>query len=186
MSEYAFIDLLNSDWHDYRGSGQTEDRLDSPEWVSDFQRQWGFATARPPGAADLREAKALRSLLRRMVDDLVAGDEPAAKDLRQLNEVLAASPLEQRLERSGDGYLIQQVPAKRSWDWVLAAIAASFATVLAYEDRWRLKVCDNPDCGWVFYDDSRNRSRRWCEDATCGNLMKVRRFRERARQQKRD
>ncbi len=38
-------------------------------------------------------------------------------------------------------------------------------------------------CGWVFYDRSKNRSRKWCEQATCANLMKVRRFRQRHRHQ---
>jgi predicted RNA-binding Zn ribbon-like protein len=39
-----------------------------------------------------------------------------------------------------------------------------------------------PGCGWVFYDRSKNRSRRWCEQATCANLMKVRRFHQKHRQ----
>ncbi|WP_141639042.1 CGNR zinc finger domain-containing protein, partial [Paenibacillus riograndensis] len=37
----------------------------------------------------------------------------------------------------------------------------------------------NPDCLWVYYDDTRNRSKRYCDDKMCGNLMKVRRFRAR-------
>ncbi|HAT18121.1 MAG TPA: hypothetical protein DCS76_10030 [Gemmatimonadetes bacterium] len=36
-------------------------------------------------------------------------------------------------------------------------------------------------CLWLFIDKSRNRSRRWCDMADCGNQAKVRRFRERAR-----
>ncbi|MCL6580471.1 MAG: CGNR zinc finger domain-containing protein [Firmicutes bacterium] len=43
------------------------------------------------------------------------------------------------------------------------------------------KVCANADCGWLFYDDSRNRSRRWCDGRYCGNLIKVRRFRAKVR-----
>ena len=36
-------------------------------------------------------------------------------------------------------------------------------------------------CLCLFIDKSRNRSRRWCDMADCGNQAKVRRFRERAR-----
>ncbi|MFI6295394.1 CGNR zinc finger domain-containing protein [Nonomuraea sp. NPDC050790] len=50
----------------------------------------------------------------------------------------------------------------------------------------RLKAC--PDCSWVFYDHSRNGSRRWCvmspggSDARgCGSIAKVRAYRERRR-----
>jgi predicted RNA-binding Zn ribbon-like protein len=45
----------------------------------------------------------------------------------------------------------------------------------------RLKVCANPDCRRAFYDASRNRSARWCSMAVCGNRMKGRAYRERAR-----
>jgi predicted RNA-binding Zn ribbon-like protein len=41
----------------------------------------------------------------------------------------------------------------------------------------RLKLCANPDCGWAFYDRSRNHQGSWCSMATCGNRLKNRRFR---------
>ena len=43
----------------------------------------------------------------------------------------------------------------------------------------RLKLCANPDCGWAFYDRSRNQQGAWCSMATCGNRLKNRRFRAR-------
>jgi predicted RNA-binding Zn ribbon-like protein len=64
---------------------------------------------------------------------------------------------------------------------VLSEIASSFVELLARGDSDRLKVCDNPECRFVFYDASKNRSRRWCAHTTCGNRHKVRRFRERQR-----
>ncbi|HEX6336956.1 MAG TPA: CGNR zinc finger domain-containing protein [Jiangellaceae bacterium] len=51
----------------------------------------------------------------------------------------------------------------------------------------RLKAC--PDCRWVFYDHSRNESKRWClmtaggpDGRSCGSIAKVRAYRARARQ----
>ena len=35
------------------------------------------------------------------------------------------------------------------------------------------------DCGWWFVDDTKNRSRRWCDMKICGNREKMRRFRKR-------
>jgi|SRR5882724_1849980 len=43
----------------------------------------------------------------------------------------------------------------------------------------RIKECGADDCGWMFLDTSKNRSRQWCSMQTCGNLSKVRRFRDR-------
>ena len=67
----------------------------------------------------------------------------------------------------------------------LGEVAASFAELLATGDPTRIKVCANRDCGWVMYDESRNRTRRWCESTGCGNLIKVRRYRERHRRSNR-
>lgn len=43
----------------------------------------------------------------------------------------------------------------------------------------RLKACRGEDCRWVFMDNSRNTSRRWCDMAACGNRAKSASFRRR-------
>lgn len=62
------------------------------------------------------------------------------------------------------------------------------AVVTAIDDgTWpRLKAC--ADCRWVFYDTTRNGSKRWCmmtagdrpDGRACGTIAKVRRHRQRA------
>jgi predicted RNA-binding Zn ribbon-like protein len=67
-------------------------------------------------------------------------------------------------------------------DGVAGAIGSLLAAAFLAEldGRWeRFRICDDPSCGEVFYDRSRNRSGRWCSMATCGNRNKVRAFRER-------
>ena len=39
----------------------------------------------------------------------------------------------------------------------------------------RVRRCANPDCGWLFVDDSRAGKRRWCSMSSCGNRAKARR-----------
>jgi predicted RNA-binding Zn ribbon-like protein len=45
----------------------------------------------------------------------------------------------------------------------------------------RLKACGNDECGWAFFDRSRNRQGSWCDMAVCGNRLKNRSFRARQR-----
>jgi predicted RNA-binding Zn ribbon-like protein len=45
----------------------------------------------------------------------------------------------------------------------------------------RLKECSSDDCGWLFLDTSKNHSRQWCSMKVCGNVSKVRRFRDKNR-----
>ena len=60
----------------------------------------------------------------------------------------------------------------------VASSAAELLTSAALEDT---RECDSEGCGWLFLDTSRSRRRRWCDMRDCGNLAKVRRFRERRR-----
>jgi hypothetical protein len=63
---------------------------------------------------------------------------------------------------------------------ILAAVLQAIT-----DSTWRrLKAC--PDCHWVFYDHTRNGSKRWClmyaggpDGRACGTIAKVRRYRER-------
>jgi predicted RNA-binding Zn ribbon-like protein len=45
----------------------------------------------------------------------------------------------------------------------------------------RLKMCESPECHWVFFDRSKPANRRWCSSDRCGNRQKVRTYRERHR-----
>jgi len=63
-------------------------------------------------------------------------------------------------------------------------LAALLVDVLAEQQAGRmqrLKACANPDCQWVYYDASRNRSGRWCSMSECGDVMKARAYRARSR-----
>jgi predicted RNA-binding Zn ribbon-like protein len=60
------------------------------------------------------------------------------------------------------------------------AVAVDAYLALRVRGEWpRLKVCGSPDCRWAFVDGTRNRSRRWCDMAGCGNRAKNRAWRHR-------
>jgi predicted RNA-binding Zn ribbon-like protein len=54
-------------------------------------------------------------------------------------------------------------------------------TLLVEGDLARVKACPGPanDCGWLFYDTSKNASRRWCSMEGCGSVAKMRHYRAR-------
>jgi predicted RNA-binding Zn ribbon-like protein len=55
----------------------------------------------------------------------------------------------------------------------LALLALQFLTS---EDVRLASACADRDCGWVFLDRSRNRTRRWCSSGDCGNRNRVRQY----------
>jgi len=175
----ALLDLLNSDWHDWHGTGRTEDRLTDPAWLKRFMASWGLHVDEPYTGRARTALGELRTLGRRMVEDFRTGGPLSEPDVAALNAYLARGPVRRQFVLEDGEPRVELVAAARDWDWVLAETAASLADLLAQGEPERLKVCENRDCRWVFYDDSRNRSRRWCDSRACGNLIKVRRFRAR-------
>ena len=182
--EFACLSFLHSDWHDGLHSDRSEERLKQPEWLEQFLERWGLRVEQPFDEEIYRELVALRALLQRLVRRLDAGEALPDEDLEALNSYLAAVPLRRSLARGGGEYHLRLQPEERNWRWVRAELAASFADLLAHHDPARVKICDNPDCQWVYYDESRNQTRRWCDDE-CANVMRVRRFRQRKREQQR-
>ncbi|MBB3963881.1 putative RNA-binding Zn ribbon-like protein [Rhizobium metallidurans] len=51
------------------------------------------------------------------------------------------------------------------------ATAHSVLRLIALPEPERMKICGN--CGWLFLDRSKNRSRTWCDMAVCGNRAKA-------------
>ena len=63
-----------------------------------------------------------------------------------------------------------------------AATAHSVLRLIAMPDPERMKICRN--CGWLFIDRSKNRSRAWCDMAVCGNRAKAsRHYRRRKKEE---
>ncbi len=120
----------------------------------------------------------LRSELHGLIDKLIVGERLAETDEQLLNRYLQQSPQIRLVARDDDHYQVKALPIEQDLHWLLAEIVASFVELLNAPGR--IKICANPDCQWLFYDESRGGTRRWCDDS-CGNLMKVRRFRERHR-----
>jgi predicted RNA-binding Zn ribbon-like protein len=178
MDHDIWIDLLNSDWHDHRGTGAREDRLEDSRWLRNYIEHWGLDLRDVPRYRISLSFRELREILRRAVDRIVAQEKIPPKEWDVISAYLERVPFLRKVQVIGSKAEIAEVPVGDKLDVALAAIARSFVETISQEDLSRLKICKNKDCLWVFMDASRNRSRRWCED-TCGNLMKVRRYRDR-------
>lgn len=124
------------------------------------------------GAGDLERAKTLREGLR---SALLAHDvEHAASNPAQ--GVVAAVPLQLVIAADGAASLGS---ATAGVDGALAALVSAIPAAVADGTWQRAKACPQGNCQWAFFDQSRNRSRRWCSMEVCGNREKTRSFRKR-------
>lgn len=132
-------------------------------------------------AAVLARGVALREAIYRIFKTIVDRRSPDVSDLETLNKELAIARRYESLAYTRDGFVWRWVRQGDALDYVLWPVARSAAEFLATGDLSRVKACGGDDCGWLFLDTSRNRSRQWCDMQDCGNLAKVRRFRQRNR-----
>lgn len=180
-SDALWAGLINSDWHDYRGTGAREDRIDNDAWLQSYLDQAGWRLDRLPSTREREALRELRTLLRNLVEVFRAEGRVPDDGIESLNSLLGAAPIVRRLEQQATGRTLSMVPTADGIRHLLGEIASSFAGLLAEGDPVRVKTCANHDCGWVIYDESRNRSRRWCDATGCGNLVHVRRHRRKKR-----
>jgi predicted RNA-binding Zn ribbon-like protein len=61
-------------------------------------------------------------------------------------------------------------------DAAIGAVLAITAHAMADGSWPRMKACPGRDCGWTFYDYSRNQSARWCSMKVCGEREKARAY----------
>jgi predicted RNA-binding Zn ribbon-like protein len=150
---------------------------------AEADRLLAAAAADPAAAAAVyARAIALREAIYRLFSAVAAGRSPAAADLAQLNAALATALGRLRVAPAPDGF---------AWTWhtgdglpldrPLWPLAHAAAALLTGESLDRVRECASPTCAWLFIDHSRNRSRRWCDMADCGNRAKARRHYERRR-----
>ncbi|SRR5712692_580447 len=168
-----WVDLVNSE--EWDGFGKLTDQLANPGWLATFLKHWDLYPLPSKGLCRPKLVK-LRSLLRRATEKLGAGGSLGRRDISNLNQALNVA-VWQKLVQNQNGFRTETIPLRNDWDWVQARIAASFGEMLATRDVERIKICANSDCRWVFHDPTKARSKRWCNDRTCGNRARVRRAR---------
>jgi predicted RNA-binding Zn ribbon-like protein len=134
--------------------------------------QWRAA----PGRAkrSFAEALALRETIFAVFAATARGEAPGAGDLARLNRALAAAPARRDLCRAEASYA-WAVPRPRAAAGMLAAVLWSAGDLLAGPGRQRVRQCANPSCQWLFLDDSKSGTRRWCAMSACGNRAKAHR-----------
>jgi predicted RNA-binding Zn ribbon-like protein len=175
-SEYlrSYEDLL--DWGRQAG-------LLAPQETEDLFRQ---ATLDPEGAQEaLSRALDLREEIHRVISRAIAGESQDESDLSALNRELSIALSHLRVMPADGAY---------GWGWdrsggdggarldsPLWPVAQSAAELLTSPKLGRVKLCAGEGCGWVFLDESRNGSRRWCDSRDCGNRERVRRHLARKR-----
>ncbi|MCW3465702.1 CGNR zinc finger domain-containing protein [Chitinophaga nivalis] len=152
----------------------------SPKIIHTLER---LAKGYPQKAAVIFEKNIqLRELLHRIFIAAIHRKPPLPPDLVQLNAFIAdtyANIEMSWLPAGKTGQLQFNAPALEQVNWWLVKSAVEL-----YTGNKLQQVRECPSCGWLFLDNSRNGSRKWCSMSTCGDVSKVTRCYERNKKSK--
>ncbi len=173
----------------WRNSEAPEERLPSPSSLLDWCIRTGVLDVgyasqlrarweeRPREALALyRQGLALREAVYGLFRSRIVSEESPEGPLRVINDKLAAVPPRTRIAPSGDAFGWWAGPGRPTPFDMLAPIAWSAADLATGPRAQRVRQCeDEKGCGWLFLDQSRAGTRRWCSMGECGNRAKARR-----------
>ncbi len=154
--------------------------------VLDAERAGGIrrrAQQQPAGAAaSLIDARRVRAALRSLAERGPLSDRVRFDGLGEINRVLGRSAGTRRVEQRTDGTFVRSfVPVGDAFAGLVIPVVESAADALILGELSRVRRCADPRCQRVFFDNTKNGRRRWCDMSTCGNRAKAARHREKLR-----
>ncbi len=167
--------FVNSRWNlESELEDQFADREGLAKWLIDREL---VPTATRVSDRDLRRAREARDGLQALMfwNNRAPFDREA---IGKLDRALhAPGPFVQLGADSSPDF----VPSSPDVDGVLGLIG-TITAISQLDGTWiRLKACPGDDCGWAFYDHSRNQGGTWCSMSVCGARSKARDYRRRKR-----
>ena len=136
--------------------------------------QWSEKHPRD-AAAVVDDAVALREAIYRICFAMADGKTPEARDVGAINAALDGAPGRRVLAHREKTFGWRIDRDTLSAAGLLAPVLWSAGDLIVSPEVARLRHCLNNQCGWLFMDDSKNGSRRWCSMQACGNRAKAHR-----------
>ena len=174
------LDFVNTRY--WRGQPQPTETLNGPDDLAAWTTSALARDGKPLSRREFERAVEARETIWRVFDATARGKAPAATDLAALNALLAETPPRASLRRDRAGYAWDVDLRSGSALASLAPVLWSAGDLLAGGGLDKVRRCANPECGWLFVDDSRAGKRRWCSMQSCGNRAKARRHYHRSKE----
>jgi predicted RNA-binding Zn ribbon-like protein len=129
------------------------------------------------------EGQTLRQAIYEINSALAAGKTPLPEFTQILAKAHGKTLRSATLIARNGKYLWAWQPTEDPADAILGPIAQAALALLMQQDHKRIKQCRGNHCGWLFYDSTKNNSRRWCDMSVCGNRSKIKALRKRREKQ---
>ena len=179
----ACLDFINSESYD---DGVPQEHLPTADDAVAYFTLRGLAhedALRVQAARDndawLARIHGLRAALREIWDAEVEHRIPDQHALDVVNAVLREAPRIELIAREDCCGVAHRHSGHDPTGEALARVVGPLVEAIAAGQTGRFRICANDGCREALVDTSRGGRRRWCDMSSCGNVAKVRRYRDR-------
>jgi predicted RNA-binding Zn ribbon-like protein len=123
-------------------------------------------------AAVLRQAIDLREAIFHLCAAYIQHSPAEETDLITFNTALSMA--HSCIVPGEHGFAWDWLPKEGALDRMLWPVVRTAADLLTSEELKDARICASDTCGWLFIDQSKNHTRRWCDMKSCGNRAKAR------------
>lgn len=120
-----------------------------------------------------------REVIFRLFSAIANNETPLKKDIKYLNNFASQRIGARKITYNKKAFFFELESTLTLFDKIIHKVFYSVTHMATHMDLSRANKCKS--CEWLFYDKSRNRSRRWCVMEDCGNRNKVNSFNTRQR-----
>ncbi len=122
-------------------------------------------------ASFFKEAIVFRELLYTLFWHISAGKKIPIDSLNKYNHLLKVYFPYLQIKELSNCFEEEWVLEENNFKRLLAPIINDSYETLLSDKLSRIKEC--PNCGWLFYDTTKNGKRRWCSMKSCGSNVKA-------------
>jgi predicted RNA-binding Zn ribbon-like protein len=193
------LDFSNTiDWRNGRHGQTAKDKLENYDSLVDWSKNHELIRAEEAkslgrlamesgkDASIFRRSIELREAIYKVFSAIAHRKRPNDRDLEGLNRFVSESMAQSKIIRTGDGFQWACLGMASAPDSMLWPIARSAADLLTSDRLVDIRECANEyeGCGWLFLDESKSHTRKWCSMSGCGNVAKARRYYERHKEER--
>lgn len=154
--------------------GWCAEKAGPPEAERETLARWAHSES-AAAALLFAEALGLRETIYRLFHATAAKTAPATADLLRFNDALAQTTPRRTVDPRADGFGWRVTAGEPGAARLLTPVLWSAGDLLVGKRLAKVRHCANPDCQWLFLDDSKSGNRRWCSMSACGNRAKAHR-----------
>jgi len=122
-------------------------------------------------------------VLREVLQSVASRKNFDTRTMKRFGELTGKAHLHRRLKRSSTDVKFEFVGLPAG-ERAISEFALLVEDILVTAELDRIKKCEGEDCDQLFIDESKNKSKKWCDMAHCGMLRKSKTFYDKHRRVK--